>query len=175
MEEKSHLYRLKGFIEPYRVRFYLSIASSILNKIFDLMPPLLVGWIIDSVRGEAPGWIRFVMPSQSPFHMAAFLSGLAVIIFMFESFFQWGYQFGFYHLAQKIQRDLRLKVYEHLQKRELAFYENHPRYGGLHVVIHSLKKCLQSHLLGDASQAVSTTTALLRTGYKLAEPNKRYI
>ena len=42
-------------------------------------------------------------------------------------------------------------------------------------MIHSLKKCLQSYLLGHASQAVSTTTALLRTGSNLGEPHKRYI
>ena len=125
MNEPSHLYRLKSFIAPYKTQFYLSVSSSVANKIFDLMPPLLVGWVIDSVRGEPPVWITWVLPSQSPFHMAAFLSGLAVVIFMFESFFQWGFQYGFYHLAQKIQRDLRLKVYAHLQKRELAFYENH--------------------------------------------------
>ncbi len=57
----------------------------------------------------------------------------------------------------------------------LEYYQDDSRFAGLHVVIHSLKKCLQSYLLGHASQAVSPTTALLRTGSNLGEPHKRYI
>lgn len=162
MNDSSQLYRLKSFITPYRFQFYLSIASSIANKIFDLMPPLLVGWVIDSVRGEPPFWISYILPTHSAFYMAAFLSGLAVIIFMFESFFQWGYQFGFYHLAQKIQRDLRLRVYAHLQKRELAFYENHRLGDTLAIVnddVNQLERFLNSGLNEFLQLAVLLTVS----------------
>lgn len=117
--------RLFKYLQSVSTHLYLSIGSSVLNKIFDLMPPLLTGWIIDSVRGTPPHWIERVTGTTIPFRLAIFLSILAVIIFALESFFQWGYQFGFMTLAQRVQHSLRVRVYAHLQTREMAFFENH--------------------------------------------------
>ena len=89
------------------------------------MPPLLVAWVIDSVRGEAPSWIKTLIPSQDPWNMAVFLACLAILIFGLESFFQWLYQKGFKTLAQHVQHSLRIDTYDHLQRRELAFFEEH--------------------------------------------------
>ena len=51
---------LLRYVQRYRVLFWLSVTSSVCNKVLDLMPPLLVGWVIDSVRGEPPlGSLRF--------------------------------------------------------------------------------------------------------------------
>src|SRR4029077_12403954 len=46
-------------------------------------------------------------------------------IFFFESFFQWCYQAGFMTLAQRVQHDLRMDVYNRIQSREIAFFEEH--------------------------------------------------
>ena len=40
------------YIRNYQKLFTWSCINSILNKILDLMPPLLVGWVIDSVRPD---------------------------------------------------------------------------------------------------------------------------
>lgn len=117
--------RLFNYLKAHSVHLYLSIGSSVLNKIFDLMPPLLTGWVIDTVRGAPPSWIERLTGTQVPFHLAIFLSVAAVVIFAFESLFQWGYQFGFMTLAQKVQHEIRVKVYGHLQHREMAFFESH--------------------------------------------------
>jgi ATP-binding cassette subfamily B protein len=119
------LFGVFSYLRPYTFRFRLSLVSSILNKIFDLMPPLLVGWVIDSVRGEAPSWISRLAGTHDPLHIAVILSVTAVVIFAMESFFQWGYQYGFMTTAQDAQHDIRMKVYDHIQGRELAFFENH--------------------------------------------------
>ena len=90
------------------------------------MPPLLVGWVIDSVRGEPPGWILEVLPTGvEPATMAAFLAGLGVVIFGFESLFEWGFQSGFMRVAQNAQHDLRVDTYDSVQRREMAFFERH--------------------------------------------------
>ncbi|NBV42577.1 ABC transporter ATP-binding protein, partial [bacterium] len=117
--------RLFRYLKSHSVHLYLSVSSSVLNKIFDLMPPLLTGWVIDSVRGVPPQWIERLAGTQDPFRLAILLSILAVVIFALESVFQWGYQYGFMTLAQRVQHELRLKVYGHLQAREMAFFETH--------------------------------------------------
>jgi len=117
--------RLFDYLKSHAGHLYVSIGASVLNKIFDLMPPLLTGWIIDTVRGTPPRWIEWVTGSQVPFRLAVFLSVLAVVIFALESLFQWAYQYGFMTLAQTVQHEMRLRLYSHLQTREMAFFETH--------------------------------------------------
>ena len=117
---------LLRYVQRYRVLFWLSVTSSVCNKVLDLMPPLLVGWVIDSVRGEPPAWILEVLPTGvEPATMAAFLAGLGVVIFGFESLFEWGFQSGFMRVAQNAQHDLRVDTYDSVQRREMAFFERH--------------------------------------------------
>jgi ATP-binding cassette subfamily B protein len=124
-EIRRPMVRLFAYLAPYRGRLALATSASVANKILDLMPPLLVGWVIDSLRGKPPGWISSLAGTRDPWKMAVVLSGLAVVIFFFESFFQWCYQAGFMTLAQRVQHDLRMDVYNHIQSREIAFFEEH--------------------------------------------------
>ncbi|MBF0288653.1 MAG: ABC transporter ATP-binding protein [SAR324 cluster bacterium] len=119
------MFRLFQYIHSYRKRFGWTSCASILNKILDLMPPILVGWVIDSVRREPPAWIEALIGTSNPWHMAIFLACLGVVIFGLESLFQWMYQYGFMTLAQSIQHQLRMDAYNHIQDREIEFFENH--------------------------------------------------
>ncbi|HBS05800.1 MAG TPA: ATPase, partial [Leptospiraceae bacterium] len=85
------MFRLFQYLRSYSGRLSFAVSSSVSNKILDLMPPLLVGWVIDSLQGNPPEWI----PPGNPFERASFLAILAVLIFLFESLFQWMYQYGF--------------------------------------------------------------------------------
>lgn len=123
-EVEHPMRRLFGYLRSYRARLWGASTSSVLNKILDLMPPLLVGWVIDSLRGHPPGWIASIAGTTEPWSMAVVLSGLAVVIFFFESFFQWLYQVGFMKLAQLVQHDLRMDAYNRVQSREVAFFED---------------------------------------------------
>ena len=123
-EEDRPIRRLFGYLRAYRRSLYLACGSSIANKVLDLMPPLLVGWVIDSLRGRPPGFIASLAGTSEPWSMAVVLSGLSVVIFFFESFFQWRYQAGFMRLAQRVQHDLRMDAYNRVQSREIAFFED---------------------------------------------------
>jgi len=123
--KKTPSARFWSYLTPYKWHLRWALSSSVLNKIFDLMPPLLVGWVIDTVRGTPPAWMQLFTQSHDAFYLAALLSGIAVLIFFFESLFQWAYQYGFMTLAQRVQHDLRVDTYHHLQHREMAYFENH--------------------------------------------------
>lgn len=58
--------RLFRYLRPYRDRLALATFASVSNKILDLMPPLLVGWVIDSLRGKPPVWIASLAGTRSP-------------------------------------------------------------------------------------------------------------
>jgi ATP-binding cassette subfamily B protein len=117
--------RLFRHLGRYRAQFYFACSSSIANKILDLMPPLLVGWVIDSLRGSPPSWISSLAGTRDPWSMAVVLAGLSVAIFFFESLFEWLYQGAFRTLAQTVQHDLRMDSYNQIQSREVAFFEEH--------------------------------------------------
>lgn len=104
--------------------FWFATLTSILNKVLDLMPPVLVGWVIDSVSKSPPAWMKHIPGLETPMNMAAFLAFLGVIIFGLESLFEWMYQRSFLSLAQEVQHRLRLDVYAHIQTREMRFFEN---------------------------------------------------
>ena len=123
--QKNPMVPLLKYIIPHWKLFSWSCFSSISNKILDLMPPILVGWIIDSLRREPPLWISNLLDTIDPWNMAVFLAILGVAIFLVESLFQWAYQYGFMNLAQSVQHQLRTDTYNHLQTREIQFFENH--------------------------------------------------
>jgi ATP-binding cassette subfamily B protein len=116
--------KLFNYLRPFKGQLSFSMTSSVVNKILDLMPPLLVAWVIDTVGGKAPKWIVSLTGAEDPMTLAATLSILAFLIFGFESVFQWMYQFGFQTLAQKVQHHLRMDAYAHLQSKEISYFEN---------------------------------------------------
>lgn len=116
--------QLWRYVQNRSLFFAYACSSSVLNKVLDLMPPLLVGWVIDSVSGRPPGWITALLGPTTPWGMAIFLSVLGVLIFALESLFEWMYQRAFMTLAQDVQHDVRVDTYAHLQTREIRFFEN---------------------------------------------------
>jgi ATP-binding cassette, subfamily B, bacterial len=124
-EAERPMERLFRYLGTYRRAVTGAVSASVANKVLDLMPPLLVGWVIDSLRGAAPAWISALAGTRDPWRLAVVLAGLSVAIFFFESFFQWIYQAMFMRLAQRVQHDLRLDTYASIQGREIAFFEEH--------------------------------------------------
>lgn len=126
--------RLFRYLRRYRRPFSWASLASISNKVLDLMPPLLVGWIIDNLTGQAPAWLAEWFGVESRWGGALFLSAAIIVIFGFESLFEWLYKIGFQTLAQRVQHDLRLDAYDHLQHREVAYFER-SRTGNLMAIL----------------------------------------
>ena len=155
--------RFFAYLSPYQWHLRWAISSSILNKIFDLMPPLLVGWVIDTVRGTPPFWMHWFTRSQDAFYLAAFLSGLAVLIFFFESLFQWAYQHSFMTLAQRVQHRLRMDTYHHLQHREMAYFENH-RLGETLAIVNDDVNQMERFLNTGLNEILQVVVLMLMSG-----------
>ena len=116
--------RLLSYLTPMRRRLTTSVGYSVTNKILDLAPPILVAWLIDSVTGNAPGWMSPVGLTEM-FPQVVFVAILTVVIFGLESLSQWGYAYGFMTIAQDMQHRLRVDAYSQVQSREIRFFEEH--------------------------------------------------
>lgn len=117
------MYRLFQYLKSYSGQLSFASGASVLNKVLDLMPPIMVGWIIDTVSGLPPNWIKSVTQTSDNWSIAIFCSVLIIVIFALESLFEWMYQLNFMRLAQRVQNDLRVDTYNKLQQREIAYFE----------------------------------------------------
>lgn len=109
------LRRLFGYARAYRRNAVLGTVYSVLNKVFDVLPELLIGVAIDVVvRQEESFLARFGLPD--PMHQLAALTIITVVIWVLESFFEYLYALKWRNLAQDLQHELRLDAYAHLQK-----------------------------------------------------------
>ena len=118
----SGLQRLLITLQPHRRLVLLAASCSVLNKLFDLAPPVLIGLAVDVVVRQQTAWLSrfgFVsVPSQ-----LALLALLSFLIWSAESLFEYLYALLWRNLAQTVQHSLRLEAYDHLQKLEMAFFE----------------------------------------------------
>lgn len=125
IQRQRPLWDLRPYLLRYPCLFWWSCANAVGNKVFDLAPPIVVGWVIDTVSGQPPPWIREFQRFENKWTIPIVLCVLVVLIHVFESLFQYFYELGFLSLAQKVQHDLRLEVFDHIQHREMRFFAGH--------------------------------------------------
>jgi ATP-binding cassette subfamily B protein len=116
------LARLLRYGRKYRVAIWQASICSILNKIFDLAPPALIGAAVDVVvKQQDSALARWGITDI--FSQLLVLSVLSAIIWGLESLFEYIYERLWRNLAQNIEHDLRLNAYNHVQHLELAYFE----------------------------------------------------
>lgn len=165
-EPQRPMMRLFRFMDHYRRAFWFSISASVTNKVFDLMPPFLTAWIIDSVSGQIPQWIPLLTGWETPWQIVIFLAILSFAIFGFESFFEWLHKRGFMRLAQRLQHDLRLKAYTALQSQDMAYFESE-RTGNLMSMLNDDVNQLERFLNRSFNSIVQLITLVVFAGWSL--------
>ena len=114
MASPHPLRRLARFAAPYRRNAALGALYSVLNKVFDVLPELLIGVAVDVVVNRQASFLsRFGL--ADPMHQLYVLVVLTVAVWVFESLFEYLYALKWRGLAQDLQHELRNAAYAHLQ------------------------------------------------------------
>ena len=121
--QKSPLLRLLGYSREHRRQTILASTCSILNKIFDLAPPVLIGMAVDVVVEQDESFLAS-LGFTDPAEQLVILGILTIVIWGFESLFQYLYSILWRNLAQTVQHDLRIDAYSHLQDLDMAYFED---------------------------------------------------
>ena len=108
------LRRLLTFARPYRRDAVLGTVYSVLNKIFDVLPELLIGVAVDVVVNRKASFLAR-MGLVEPMHQLYMLVALTIAVWVFESLFEYLYALRWRGLAQNLQHELRNAAYAHLQ------------------------------------------------------------
>ncbi|KYC37169.1 ABC transporter [Scytonema hofmannii PCC 7110] len=156
------LKRLLNYGHRYRKQIWLATGCSILNKLFDLAPPGLIGIAVDVVVKQQDSIIA-QLGVKDIFWQFLILSFLTVIVWILESVFEYAYARLWRNLAQDIQHDLRLDAYKHLQELELAYFEERST-GGLMSILSDDINQLERFLDVGANDILQVVTTVVIIG-----------
>ena len=161
---KEHpLKRLLTVARQHRKRVWLAGASSVLNKIFDLAPPALIGAAVDTVVEREDSLIASFGVTDA-FDQLVVLAAITVVIWALESAFEYAAARLWRNLAQTIQHDLRQKAYEHIQDLELKFFHEKST-GSLMAILNDDVNQLERFLDEGANDLLQVaTTAIVICG-----------
>lgn len=156
------LKRLLNYTRRYRRKIWQATICSILNKIFDLAPPALIGIAVDVIVQKQDSIIaRWGV--KDVFAQFLILSVLTVIVWVLESVFEYAYARLWRNLAQTIQHEMRLDAYNHLQELELAYFEERST-GGLMSILSDDINQLERFLDIGANEIIQVTTTVIVIG-----------
>jgi ATP-binding cassette, subfamily B, bacterial len=156
------LRRLIRYARPYRRRIWLASACSVLNKIFDLGPPALIGMAVDVIVQQEDSLLANFGVTEA-WDQLLLLSAITFAVWILESLFQYAYALLWRNLAQTIQHEMRIDAYRHLQGLELAYYEERST-GGLMSVLSDDINQLERFLDIGANELLQLTTTVLVIG-----------
>ncbi|MEM9070373.1 MAG: ABC transporter ATP-binding protein [Myxococcota bacterium] len=164
MLAKSHpLARLLTYAKGYRRRVRVAVACSVLNQLFDLAPPFLIGMAVDIVVRRETSLIGELFGLQDLTHQLIALGVLNAVIWILESAFEYAFKVLWRGLAQDIQHDARLSAWAHVQRLDMSWFEDRST-GGLMAVLNDDVNQLERFLDRGANDLIQTTTTVLTVG-----------
>ena len=158
----SALRRLNAALEPHRRLVWIATSCSVLNKLFDLAPPVLIGLAVDVVVKQNTSWLAAWGVSSVPGQLGV-LAALSFAIWSAESLFEYLYALLWRNLAQTVQHELRQEAYGHLQQLEMAFFEQGST-GRLMAILNDDINQLERFLDQGANEILQLATTVLAVG-----------
>jgi ATP-binding cassette subfamily B protein len=159
----SHpLRRLFEHARPYRREVAIASLFSVLNKIFDVLPEVLIGMAVDVVVSRKASFLGRAGVNE-PRDQLLLLAGLTVAIWVCESLFEYLYALRWRNLAQNLQHDLRMEAYRHVQRLELAWFEQR-RTGSLMSILNDDINQMERFLNGGANDLIQVVTGSALVG-----------
>ncbi|MEZ4317148.1 MAG: ABC transporter ATP-binding protein [Myxococcota bacterium] len=153
------LLRLLRYAAQHRVRIALAVLNSVLNKIFDLAPPLLIGLAVDTVVEKQASLLGRLGVDTVETQLVV-LAVLTVVIWGLESLFEYILGVLWRNLAQSIEHDLRIDAYRHVQQLHLGWFHERST-GGLMSVLNDDVNQLERFLDGGANSLIQVATTVV--------------
>ena len=138
------------------------IIYSILNKILDLAPPVLIGIAIDIVVEGSDSFIGNLGYSDRR-QQLIILAVLTFIIWGLESAFDYIAAVTWRNISQDIEHSLRTDAFNNVLVLDLAFFENKSS-GRLMAILNDDVNQLETFLDNGANRLVQTATTVLVIG-----------
>jgi ATP-binding cassette, subfamily B, bacterial len=156
------LKRLLAYGQQYRGETWQAIISSIFNKLCDVAPEILIGIAVDVVVKKQDSFIAN-WGIRNIEQQLILLTIVTVVVWILESLSQYVYTNLWRNLSQKIQHNIRLDAYGHIQKLELAYFENQST-GNLMAILGDDINQLERFLDVGANEIIQVVTNVVVIG-----------
>jgi len=128
------LRELWGYARGHRRRVVFASSFSVANKAFDVAPELLIGAAVDVVAQGSDSFVGGVFGVEDKFTQLTILVVITVVVWLFESITEYVAVVTWRNLAQTVEHEARMDAYQHVQKLEMAYFEDRTS-GGLMTVL----------------------------------------
>ena len=149
-------------MSPHKGTIRLAAFCSVLNKIWDLAPPLLIGLAVDVVVQREESFLAG-FGVENAWHQLILLSVLTFIIWGLESLFEYFYGILWRNLAQTVQHELRLETFSHVQKQGMGWFDERQK-GDILAILNDDINQLERFLDKGANDLLQVTTTVIVVG-----------
>jgi len=147
----------------HRPKVVLGVVFSVLNKICDVAPEILIGAAVDVVANEELSFIGRVFDIEDRLDQLYLLAAITVVVWVLESITDYIADVTWRSLAQAIEHDTRMEAYGHVQHLELAYFEDRSS-GGLMAVLNDDVNQLERFLDLGANELILTAANVVLVG-----------
>jgi ATP-binding cassette, subfamily B, bacterial len=159
---KHPLARLFTHARAHRKTVILATLYSVLNKLFDVLPEVLIGVAVDVVVSQKDSFLARA-GIASPRDQIILLTILTTGVWVFESFFEYLYSVRWKNLAQTLQHELRLDAYRHVQALDMSWFER-KKTGQLMSILNDDINQLERFLNGGANDLIQVLSGSVLVG-----------
>ncbi|MGM0769166.1 MAG: ABC transporter ATP-binding protein [Pseudomonadota bacterium] len=156
------LARLLRYARGYRRQIIAAATCSVINKLFDIAPEILIGVAIDVVVNKEESFVAG-LGFETAQEQITILAILTFFIWAGESLFEYLFQILWRNLAQRLQSDLRQDAYEHAQRLDMSFFEARSS-GQLVATMNDDVNQLERFLDGGANAMIQVVVTVVAVG-----------
>lgn len=150
-----------------RPKVVFATAMSLANKVFDVLPELLIGVAVDVVVNEGDSLLNRITGVEDRFGQLLILAGVTVVIWLAESASEYVAHVTWRNLAQSLEHDVRMEAYRHVQSLEMAYFEDTTS-GGMMTVLNDDVNQLERFLDVGADDIIQSIANVVLVGIVFA-------
>lgn len=162
MKNTNAFIALLKYTSPNKGRIIFASVCSILNKICDIVPEILIGISIDIIVNQQHSVVA-KLGITNPFNQLYLVGGITALFWILESLFEYLYSITWRGLALDMQHDLRLKTYATIQDLDLAYFENKTTGGLLNILQDDINQ-LEQFLSQGPNEIIQLTVNIIVMG-----------
>jgi ATP-binding cassette subfamily B protein len=153
-EPQTGLRRLWQYAGPHRAQVWLATTYTTLGKVMDVVPEVLIGAVIDVIVRGKGSFLAVQFGVEDRWQQLVLLTIANALCWIFESVFGYLSAVTWRNLSQTIEHEMRVGLYNHVQKLELAWFEDTTS-GGLMSVMNDDINQLERFLDGGAASIIT--------------------
>ncbi|HPU39607.1 MAG TPA: ABC transporter ATP-binding protein [Microthrixaceae bacterium] len=150
-----------------RSKVVIATVLSLVNKVFDVLPELLIGVAVDVVVNEGDSLMSRITGVEDRFEQLLILAGVTIVIWLCESASDFAAHVMWRNLAQSIEHDTRMEVYGHVQTLEMSYFEDTTS-GGMMTVLNDDVNQLERFLDTGADDIIQSIANVVLVGLVFA-------